>query len=201
MVFLKIDGSTEKDLSLPVFAQFIVTQTLLLERAIYATELTIPLYLPNEPLPIKISLYQDDLLVTWWRYPLDATNSKTGHAVAHLRFMTPTLLQGKIELRFDGSSISHAMQDSAPRLFTETFDDAYPRGNYRIAENEKKGDIALSVMEQKKNVDIFVSNLKRNFVSRIPLFFIFSAMLLLISCIPALVVECLFSKKGYNPRR
>jgi hypothetical protein len=189
MSVLRILGSTEKDLSLPVFAQFIVTQTLSFERPFFATELMIPLYLPSDPQPIKISLYQEGKLVTWWRYPFDSSVDSEGSKVAHLRFATPTLLQGKSELRFDGSSIAHDMQDHAPRLYTETFDGAYPQGNYRIAQNEKQGDIALEFIEQKTNSQLFWEKVQADPMGRSSFLLIFSSLLMLLVCLPFELVQ------------
>jgi len=51
----------------------------------------------------------------------------------------------EVEVVIDGGAISHEEKDRAPRVFVETDDQAYPDGNYRIASNEKKGDIGLTV--------------------------------------------------------
>lgn len=187
--FLKILGSTEKDLSLPVFAQFVVTQTLFFDRPLVATELIIPLYLPNEPLPMKVSLYQDGRLVTWWRYPLKPIEYSEGYKVAHLQFLIPTILQGKMEVRFDGSSLGYDQQAHAPRLFTETFDAAYPYGNYRIAQNDKKGDIALEFMEQKTNYEIFVQDIGRNALGRGTQAILCFCALILLACLPSMIAN------------
>ena len=186
---LKISGLTEPDLALPVFAQFIVTQTLELKRPFLASELKIPLYLPNEPLPIKISLYQNNDLLTWWQYPLVEQELGEGKHIADLQFIVPTSLAGDIELRFDGSLIAHDLQDHAPRLFTETFDAAYPNGNYRIAQNEKKGDISLEFIEQKTKYELFIENMQNNrFGFAIQMLRWVSALLLL-ACLPTLIVR------------
>ncbi len=187
MSFLRILGSTEKDLSLPVFAQFIVTQTLSFDRPFLAKELMVPLYLPSDPLPIKISLYEDGKLITWWKYPLETYSE--GSKVAHLPFTVPMRLQGESELRFDGSSIPYDLQDRAPRLYKETFDAAYPKGNYRIAENQKEGDIALEFIEQKTNLELFLAKLQDDPIGRSSFLFIFSSFLLLLASLPSALLQ------------
>ncbi len=189
MSFLRILGSTEKDLSLPIFAQFIATQTLVFERPFRATELTIPLYLPQDPLSFKILLYQEGKLVSWWQYPSPGTHTIEGNAVAHLPFIVPTTLSGKSEVVFDGSAITHDMQDHAPRLFTETFDAAYPKGNYRIATNEKQGDIALGFTEQKSNGELLLEKVKADPIGRTSFFLIFSSFLVLLALLPSALLR------------
>ncbi|HLC49638.1 MAG TPA: hypothetical protein VJI96_04625 [Candidatus Andersenbacteria bacterium] len=193
--FLKILGSIEKDLALPVYAQFVVTQALFLEKPYVATEILLPLYLPNEPLPIKILLYQNNKLVTWWKYPMGPFERYEGHKEAQLRFTSPILLEGKVEIRFDGSAIPHNLQDHAPRLFTETFDDAYPKGNYRIASNEKKGDISLAIVEQKTNYQIFTEDMKSNRLGNGIQILRWLSVLLLLACFPRIVVDQFFRNK------
>ena len=189
LLFLKILGSTEKDLSLPVFAQFIVTQTFDFSRPFSASEIALPLYLPSDPLPIKISLFQEDRLITWWQYPFPDAPRSEGRAVAHLRFIAPTILQGKSELRFDGSSITHDEQNRAPRLFTETFDAAYPDGNYRIARNEKQGDIAMQIMEQKTNSQLFSDKIHVDPLGNFSFVLICSSLLVALALLPSALLR------------
>ena len=196
---LKILGSNEKDLSLPIYAQFIATQTLFFDRPLIAAEFAIPLYLPIEPLPIKISLYQNGKLLTWWKYPIEIHDRSEGYKTAHLRFMPSIPLQGNVELRFDGSDIPHELQDHAPRLFTETFDSAYPNGNYRIANNEKKGDISLGLIEQKTNYQIFSEDMQKNSFGAAIQILRWLSIFLLLTCLPSIAVNPFFMSKRSNP--
>ncbi len=192
MSFVKILGSTEKELGLPVFAQFIVTQTLFFDRPLEATRLVVPMYIPEEPLPIKISLYQNGELVSRWRYPLEKMAHQEGVIEAQLPFVFPIQLEGAYEMQFDGSEILHEEQAHAPRLFTESFDQAYPHGNYRIAENEKEGDVAMELFERKTQHVLFMEHTQANMLGTRTRVLIWISALILLACLPSVVLRPFF---------
>lgn len=148
---LTILASTDiAELGLPVYAQFKVTQSMYLERPIMATRLIVPMYVPAEAKPLAIKLIRDDRIVYAWRYPTEYQQHAETIEV-FLPFITPVMLSDQLELVFDGSAISHAEQEQAPRIFTESFNAAYPQGNYSIGENQKEGDIGLTIYEEITN--------------------------------------------------
>lgn len=195
VVFLSIQAAQLARLSHPVFAQFTATQTLHWDKPIAATRLEIPLYLPNNTEGIFIKLYDDKKLITWWRYAPPAHDN--GVFMAELPFIVPTNLSGNIEVELDGSSIPYADSDRAPAFFAEPQDGAYPEGNYRIANNEKAGDIAMSIIVQKTNLQLFIDKFYQQPLGSISALFIYACAALLMFYVPVIgmrIGEGLLSK-------
>ncbi len=143
-VAVNIKAATDiPDLGLPVYAQFIVTQKLQLNDIVDARALVVPMYVPVVSQPVVIRMFRNGKRLYEWDLPTDAL----GVADVYLP-LSDVLLDGDIEVQFDGSAILHEDKDLAPRLFVESQDLAYPGGNYRIANNEKEGDISLRITEE-----------------------------------------------------
>lgn len=145
-------SSHDADLALPVFAQFTVTQSLWFKEPLLVNRFVVPMYLPREAVPIRLTLRQDGKVISRWSVPPPPRGAgeqlSAGIHEIEVLMPAPRWLAGKLELHFDGSGIEYDRQGQAPRLFTESDDTAYPGGNYRIAENEKQGDVSLRVYEQ-----------------------------------------------------
>jgi len=138
------------DLALPVYAQFVVTQTLALSDTISATHLILPMYTPAKGGPLVVTFKRNGKTVKIWDFTTAADDTATEYDLA---FDPPELLDGDIEIEIAAREIDHEAKDLAPRLFTETADNNYPDGNYRIAENEKAGDVALTIVAQRQRGD------------------------------------------------
>lgn len=136
---------------LPVFAQFIFTQTLKLHEPIEATKLVVPIYFPLQNSPIQVDLKNGDKLLQRWRY--QSRFEETTKEVV-LVFDPPLQLQGDLELIFNARQVAYEDQAKAPRVFVETADANYPDGNYRIAENVKQGDIGMSLWQRQSHLEL-----------------------------------------------
>lgn len=144
--------------SLPIFAQFTATQTLRLSQIIRAKKLVVPMFVPTNAQPISVSLYRNGNLINTWSAPVD----QAGIIEAEFPFGVPIVLDGELEILFDGNAIAYEHKDAAPSLFVEALDSAYPDGNYRIAQNNKAGDISLKIMAEKTNRDIVMEKIRGN---------------------------------------
>jgi hypothetical protein len=132
------------DIALPVFAQFIVTQHVVIHEPVRVTALLVPLYAPVEGQYLQIDLFRNETLAGQWQYTVPV--SQEVH-LARLALEPPLLLDGELEIIFSGEHIEHGSQADAPRLFMEPSRAAYPEGYYRIAQNNKEGNISLQVIE------------------------------------------------------
>lgn len=129
--------------TIPIYAQFIVTQTVAQSEAIVATALELPLWSmsPGKNLIIRLRRYGQE--IAHWEYETSQTNQAV---IAHLPLASPYLLDGNLEVEVAGVTITHEDKDAAPRVFIDTADSYYPAGNFRIAQNEKIGDMALTII-------------------------------------------------------
>lgn len=157
-VLVRIDSHQVPALAQPVFAQFIFTQTLELPEPVLVKRLEVPLYIPEGGRELRVSLRQNGQELATWQTPTGVS----GVVPADLPLVQPTQLVGRFELEFNGSGIEHKDSGVAPRVFTETKDTAYPLGNYRIANNEKEGDIGLTSYEQVTNKEIVAERYNKN---------------------------------------
>ncbi len=137
---------------LPVFAQFVVTQTISLPEVTKISQIVIPIQRPEvlaEPLVIDLLRYGQ--LQQRWRYA-DTTGREARQVIFALD--PPLLLEGDLALVFSARGVSHENQNKAPRIFAESAGTYYPGGSYRIAENEKSGDIGFSLRERKTRLTL-----------------------------------------------
>ncbi|PIT98010.1 MAG: hypothetical protein COT71_03020 [Candidatus Andersenbacteria bacterium CG10_big_fil_rev_8_21_14_0_10_54_11] len=147
---IQIQAPREAALGLPVYAQFIVVQTFRLPGIIRVTRLTVPMAVPDPQAPVLITLRWHDETVAAWRLADVAPRGLPADTVADidLQLAAPRLMDGQLELVFDGSDIFHDELTRAPRLMVETAGEKYAEGNYRIAANEKAGDIGTTIYRQ-----------------------------------------------------
>lgn len=145
-VAVEILAPSEPDFALPVYAQFYVTQFIELPQPMEITKLIVPMYLPSPGQLLIIELKQAGEIIQRWRLRLPDMGS---HDVP-LEFDRPWTLSGQLSVMFDGQTIDHNHREQAPRLFFESADAAYPAGHYRIAQNDKQGDIGLSIIARQR---------------------------------------------------
>lgn len=139
----------EADAAIPLYAQFIVTQTFQLHEPVVATRFVIPLLVTRSIYALDVALHQDGAVLRQWDYSLSSGySSEKEIRELVFSFDTPTVLEGNFELEFSASEIDHEHRDLAPQVFVETANSAYPDGNYRIASNEKQGDIGMALYAQ-----------------------------------------------------
>lgn len=155
---LRITASHDKpaEQGEPVFAQFVMTQTLQLQDVAKINRLIIPLQRTRESEdPLVIDLKRRGELQQRWRY-----RGGTGETAQEISFTLepPLLLDQNLEIVFSASDVSHDEQESAPRIFIEPAGSYYPYGSYRIAENEKLGDVALELRQLRLHSDILRQN-------------------------------------------
>lgn len=193
-VGLEIRAPHDKpDQGLPVFAQFTVTQRLIGVEPMEAVRLEVPVYWPEDSEWLKVDLLQDGELRGRWRVQPPEQDVITEMQLA---FMSPVRLEGDLEVKFSGEHIAHEDQAKAPRIFIESADYVFPNGNYRIAENEKEGDVAVVFVGQIKRIELFAYKLHRkpseffSDVSRVVLL-----LLLLGAFVPSLVKTTRDDKK------
>ena len=62
-VVIDILASQEEKLGLPIYAQFVATQTLTLEKLIAVKRLVVPVYFPADDLGVQIDLLKEGMLV------------------------------------------------------------------------------------------------------------------------------------------
>lgn len=142
-------AAREADLGLPIYAQFVATQKINLESRAVVTRLVVPVYFPAEDQELQIDLRHGDRLIQRWRY----RPKTSGLTEANLVLEPPWALEGLLEVQFSALDIGHERAAQAPRLFVELANEQYPGGNYRVAENEKEGDISLAIMERRRVLD------------------------------------------------
>lgn len=166
-------------LGLPVYAQFVVTQRIRLDRPLQITRLTVPMYLPAEGETMDVRLLQQQRVIQQWR----EVPKKSGEVVnVTLSFPQTRELQGDLEVQFEGARISARDPDRAPRVFVESADSNYPAGNYRIAANEKEGDVGMIWYETVTRGDVWLEHFRNNTTAAIEELLVgLAAALLLVS--------------------
>lgn len=119
------------DQGLPVYAQFVYTQRIVLHQPTLVSRIEIPLLVPAQAPTVRVR--QAGVVVQEWSKETDYV------------WREPQELVGNLEIEISGRHLRHEEAEQAPRVFMESDDAAYPDGNYRVADNEKKGDIALTL--------------------------------------------------------
>ena len=135
---------TSVEQTLAVYAQFVVTQTLEIPRAARITELRVPLHEPAAGQELIIKLFEGDELVREWRHLTRAIDQMTRVSLPVEKDVGP----GSFSVEFSAPGLQHASRELAPRLYVETAGSYYPEGNFRIANNQKDGDVGLRLMER-----------------------------------------------------
>lgn len=153
---IDILAAREAELGLPVYAQFVVTQSLKLPETSAPRSLVIPVYWPSREHSLIIDLLKEGNSLWRWRV------IEHDAGILELNLSLPVLKEasGNLEVRFV-SDATHETAEQAPRLFIESADEQYPDGNYRIADNAKAGDVSLRIVEQRTVGDRFFNNWQR----------------------------------------
>jgi hypothetical protein len=142
-VVVQILAPLEIELALPVYEQFTVTQKVWLPVLEEIISLEMPIYIPAEAEKVQISLWSGEgkNLSSWKAV-------EVGKEIQELRLNLdkPMLAEGEIEVRVEAPEVGFDRKEEAPRVFVEFDDAAYPEGNFRIANNEKKGDMGLKLI-------------------------------------------------------
>lgn len=155
-----ITVSAEAPHRLPVYAQFDVTQTMRLAKPNYVTKIDLPITMPSQPMgELLVELRANDYLLQRWQIPLAAYTAQANQTVTiNLPLSTPALLAGKLELGVADPQLDAHFPELAPQVLIEDNDQGYPDGNYRIAQNEKKGDMSLIVWATQSNWSLLVTH-------------------------------------------
>ena len=188
-VFLDIESSRESELALPVFAQFTMTQTIEFQSDALISQLVLPMYAPDGAQEISIDLRDADggVLEHWQYQPREF-----GVIDAVLDLSSPRVLGGKLEVYLEAPLVDHDHKEQAIGLFTESFDEAYPYGNYRIAQNEKSGDISLTFFERVSNWELFVRDLQDDLMESLIVVFKILLLVIFVAIIPHVLVREIF---------
>lgn len=141
-VLLEIKAPRNRQLMLPVFAQFTVTQLIRLPQLAAVAALNVPLYVSDRQGSLRVEIRQRDRLIQRWHYYPE----NIGLTEAVFEVAPPVLLEGDIEIVFSAPQIGHAQRHLALGLFVETAGNYYPTGHYRVADNDKEGDVGLAVV-------------------------------------------------------
>lgn len=185
LAVIDIMASREPDLGLPVYAQFTVTQLVELPQPAEITKLIIPMYIPAAGQPLTISLIQDGQVLQGWRLRLNTI----GLQAVYLPLDKTRILQGQLEVIFDGTAISHEAQAAAPRLFIESFDAAYLDGHYRIAANDKQGDVALLLMAQQTHGQRLAHDWRQQPTAVVQKIILLLTTLIFVSALPMILIN------------
>lgn len=169
------------DNGLPVFAQFTVTQTLSFTEPYLVKALNIPIYWPDDGEWLQVDLKRNGKLVQRWRLE---PGSEKSVQVRQLLIEPALLLDGELEVVFDGQHIAHQDQARAPRIFIETADNNYGGGHYRIANNEKKGDVGMFFTAQRSRWQGLILEGKSNPTALIDLALRLVFGFILVACVP-----------------
>lgn len=130
------------ELGLPVYAQFEVTQTLVLREVHRVTAVELPIFAPSDSTAaLTVVLTRNGHPVADWHY----VPSVHGITTAVLPLSTPALLDGDLALHLADPTTLATAADDAIRIFVESADTHYPEGHYRIAANDKQGDVGFTL--------------------------------------------------------
>ena len=141
---IRIDAARDlPERALPVYAQFVVTQTFVLSEPAEVTQLILPLWSPAAGRAFSVVLRQGETALAQW--PLVTRKVQRVEEVP-LLLPSPRLVSGELELVISAAAITHHERQLAPRLFIESAGEHYPAGSYFIASNEKTGDVSFTVI-------------------------------------------------------
>lgn len=142
---IHILASQEPDLGLPIFAQFTAVQIVTLDRPVVLGRLVVPVYFPVADTTLTVDLVSEEELLWRWRVrPLSL-----GTVPVDLPLPEIPVRAGQLAVEFSAAHVGHDRAAEAARLFVEPDDSKYAQGNYRIAGNQKQGDISLKVVERR----------------------------------------------------
>lgn len=178
---------------LRVFAQFTVAQSLHFDQSHLVKALKIPIYWPEDSEWLRVDLTRNGRLVGRWRLqPL----AESGTEVRQLSIETALLLDGDLEVLFDGQHVAYQDQDRAARIFIETSDQDYSKGHYRIAQNDKEGDIGMSFVAERIRWERFATEWGNNPAIMVDKILKLIYGIILVGCIPFVIAD-VFSKRTF----
>lgn len=150
---VNITTSTEAPHLIPVYAQFDITQTVTVPTLSQVTSIQLPLVMPAQPSgEVVVDLQANDRLLERWHLQLGDYMSQANQTVRLTLPLQPSrLLEGKVAVRVSAPQLDAHFPTLAPQVLVEDDDQGYPDGNYRIAHNQKKGDLDLTVMGTQTN--------------------------------------------------
>lgn len=165
----------------PVFAQYIIRQSIHLDQTfVRASSMIVPMYVPDRNTYIIVRLYRNGLKVKDWHTAFQ----ESGNIEYIIPFDRTILLDGDIIVEFDGSHIRNGDEDKTPRIYIEKADDAYPFGNYQVAQNQKEGDVALTLRETVSQAHVFNERFAVSPLGSIAKILLLMAVMILIARIP-----------------
>src|SRR3989344_8812289 len=109
-----IQASREGEESLPVYAQFKVTQTLKLDEVARVTRINVPISVPTNMGLMDVVLRQKEKEIGRWQLSYQYFDSDPGIKETVLEIRDNRWLAGEVEIEFDGSAIAHADKAIAP---------------------------------------------------------------------------------------
>jgi len=173
---------------LAIYAQFIATQSLKLKQESQILQLTVPTLFPAAGHFLTIDLTKQGRLLERWRYQPPAALIGRIHD-ATLPITPPRNLEGKLEISFSALAVSHEQQEEAPQVLVESDDRGYPDGNYRVAANQKRGDISLALIQRQRRIDRIISEWQDQPLKQLSEFSKLGLVVLLIVAIPPLLLR------------
>lgn len=138
-------ASQEPELGLPVFAQFTAVQTVTLDSPAVIARIVVPMHFPATESQVAVDLRAEEKLLWRWR----VRPAMVGTVPVDLLLPDLQIVPGQFEVQFSAAEIGHDRAHEAVRLFVEPDDSKYPGGSYRIAANQKQGDISLKLVAKR----------------------------------------------------
>ncbi len=188
---IRITSGFLEENQLPFYAQFIVTQRIVMKDPALVTGLTIPWQSPKVPTSIVVDLRRNNILVQRWR--IRPTNKGVREDL-QLPLDFPRYIDGIIEITFSVPTLDGKHQQAAPLLFMEPFDRSFPLGNYRIAHNEKSGDVNMTIFAQRQRGEVLQQAFLFHPIRGTGVLAQIAAVLILIGTLPSVAT----SLKVYN---
>jgi len=174
------------NLGLRIYAQFVATQKIFLHDIASVKRLVVPIYFPKSSEWIQVDLRSNGKLMQRWRY-----GSGISDEIINVEFeiLPPVLLDGEIELVFSAEHIDHEKKGRSPRIFIEKSNSNYPHGNYRIANNEKDGDVGLIMIERNRKWELWYEEIVKDSILSIAFIIRGFLIVMLIVLLPQLLVR------------
>jgi hypothetical protein len=156
---VKINVSADAPHLIPVYAQFDVTQTVTMPTFSPVTNLELPLVMPAQPTgELLVDLQQHEQLLQRWHIQLADHAAQANQTVTlTLPLMPHRWVEDDLEIQVAAPQLDAHFPEQAPQVLIEDDDQGYPDGNYRIAQNEKRGDMGLGLWVNQTNWKTFRS--------------------------------------------
>lgn len=178
---LVISAPLDIHTTVPIFSQFSVTQIIYMDRIIKSSFLEIPMHVSRGQDEITIKLLHNGMFADMWRVKPEADSSLQW---IRLPLEPAQLLGGLLEITISAENISHENAEFAPRVFVESGDNYFPHGHYRIAINDKKGDIAMRIIEPRLRIDTLIDRYAHNYSLIASAVLRITAIILLLMALP-----------------